>query len=76
MEHNLPGMNGYEALAQLKSDPRTAHIPSIAISANAMKGDRERGLKAGFLAYISKPIDIPSLFAALDKVLSKPGVPP
>jgi signal transduction histidine kinase/ActR/RegA family two-component response regulator len=76
MDINLPGMNGYEALAQLKSDPRTAHIPSIAISANAMKGDRERGLKAGFLAYISKPIDIPSLFAALDKVLSKPGVPP
>jgi signal transduction histidine kinase/ActR/RegA family two-component response regulator len=72
MDINLPGMNGYEALAQLQADPRTAQIPSIAISANAMKGDRARGLQAGFVAYITKPIDIPSLFDALDKVFLKP----
>jgi PAS domain S-box-containing protein len=74
MDINLPGMNGFAALAELKADVRTASIPVIAVSANAMKGDQERGMTAGFVDYLTKPINIPALFASLDKVL-KPGAP-
>lgn len=73
MDINLPGMNGFEALAALKADPQTAHIPVIAVSANAMKGDREHGIKSGFLDYLTKPIHIPELLAALQRVLA-PGI--
>ncbi|MDP2786751.1 MAG: ATP-binding protein [Pseudomonadota bacterium] len=69
MDINLPGMDGFAALDVLKADPGTAHIPVIAISAHAMKGDAERGQAAGFVAYFTKPIDIPALIAALDKLL-------
>jgi PAS domain S-box-containing protein len=71
MDINLPGMNGFEALALLKADPATAHIPVVAVSANAMKGDEERGLAAGFDAYITKPLAISALFSTLDRVLDK-----
>jgi CheY-like chemotaxis protein len=71
MDINLPGMNGFEALAALKGDPATAHIPVLAVSANAMKGDEERGLAAGFDAYLTKPLAISALFATLDRVLEK-----
>ncbi|MDP2154551.1 MAG: ATP-binding protein, partial [Sulfuricella sp.] len=74
MDINLPGMDGYEALAQLKADPRTARIPVIAVSANAMKGDEERGLAAGFIAYFTKPLDISSFYDALDKLIVRPAV--
>jgi PAS domain S-box-containing protein len=70
MDINLPGMNGFEALAALKVDPRTAHIPVIAVSANAMKGDREHGIKAGFADYLTKPLHIPDLLTALQQVIS------
>ncbi len=58
MDINLPGINGFEALDILRADPATAHIPVIAISANAMPRDIERGLKAGFFRYIIKPIKV------------------
>ena len=74
MDINLPGIDGYEALNILKADPATARIPVIAVSANAMKGDEERGLAAGFIAYLVKPIDIPSLFQCLDRVMNKSAV--
>ena len=54
MDINLPGMNGYEALEILKADPLTCHIPVIALSANAMTYDREKGLSAGFYEYLTK----------------------
>jgi signal transduction histidine kinase/CheY-like chemotaxis protein len=69
MDINLPGMDGYAALDVLKADPKTARIPVIAVSANAMKGDEKRGLEAGFAAYLSKPIDIPLLFRTLDRLI-------
>jgi PAS domain S-box-containing protein len=69
MDINLPGMDGYAALATLRDDPRTAGVPVIAVSANAMKGDEKRGLEAGFVAYLTKPIDIPTLFRAVDGLL-------
>ena len=69
MDINLPGMNGFAALSVLKADARTAHIPVVAVSANAMKGDRERGMASGFVDYLTKPINIQALFATLEKVI-------
>jgi PAS domain S-box-containing protein len=75
MDINLPGMNGFEALAELKADPQTAHIPVIAVSANAMKGDREHGIQSGFVDYLTKPIHIPELLSTLQRVLAPGGHP-
>jgi two-component system cell cycle response regulator DivK len=65
MDIQLPDMNGIEALAQLRSDPRTASIPVLAVTAQAMKGDRERFMGEGFDAYLSKPIDIDELLTTV-----------
>jgi CheY-like chemotaxis protein len=70
MDINLPGINGFEALEILRADPATTHIPVIAISANAMPHDIERGLKAGFFRYIIKPIKVNEFMAALDMALA------
>jgi CheY-like chemotaxis protein len=69
MDINLPGMDGYAALSALKADPGTAAVPVVAVSANAMKGDEKRGLGAGFAAYLTKPIDIPTLFRVVDRLI-------
>lgn len=74
MDINLPGMDGYEALAQLKNDPKTAQIPVIALTANAMTSDKERAQAAGFCAFITKPVDLSSLYDTLHKTLDKSGV--
>jgi CheY-like chemotaxis protein len=66
-------MSGFEALAILRSDPTTAHIPIIALSANAMPPDIERGLIAGFLRYLTKPIKIDEFMKALDLALEPAG---
>jgi PAS domain S-box-containing protein len=73
MDINLPGINGFEALKILRSDAATAHIPVIAISANAMPLDIERGLKAGFFRYMTKPIKVNELMEALDMALEFAG---
>jgi len=65
MDINLPDISGFAALKILNSDPATAHIPVIAISANAMRTDIERGLKAGFFRYITKPIRVDEFMEAL-----------
>jgi CheY-like chemotaxis protein len=65
MDINLPGISGTQALKILREDPLTAHIPVIAISANAMPLDISRGLEAGFLRYITKPIKIDEFMEAL-----------
>jgi PAS domain S-box-containing protein len=69
MDINLPGMSGIEALQILREDPLTAHIPVLAISANAMPHDIRKGLDAGFFRYITKPIDVNDFMDALDKAL-------
>ncbi|MHB1025053.1 MAG: hybrid sensor histidine kinase/response regulator [Desulfobacteria bacterium] len=66
---NLPDINGYEVLRILRSDPATAHIPVIAISANAMPPDIDRGLRAGFFRYITKPIKVREFMEAMDVAL-------
>ncbi|MEI7997014.1 MAG: response regulator, partial [Methylococcaceae bacterium] len=75
MDINLPGINGFQALKMLREDPSTAHIPVVAISANAMPRDIAKGLGAGFFRYITKPIKVNELLGALDDALkfSKTG---
>jgi CheY-like chemotaxis protein len=58
MDLQLPGIDGMEALRQLRENVRTADIPVVAVTAQAMKQDRERALEAGFNGYIEKPISI------------------
>jgi len=69
MDINLPDFNGFEVLKRLRADPTTEHIPVIAISANAMPRDIERGLEAGFFRYQTKPIIVNELMETLNKAL-------
>ncbi|HVZ45711.1 MAG TPA: ATP-binding protein [Ramlibacter sp.] len=74
MDINLPGgMSGLEALEVLAADPATAHIPVIALSANAVPRDIERALVAGFFNYVTKPIVVGKFMLALDAALANPG---
>ena len=65
MDIRLPDIGGVEALARLRDDARTASIPVLALTAQAMHGDRERFLEAGFDGYVSKPVDIVELVRAV-----------
>jgi PAS domain S-box-containing protein len=69
MDINLPGISGFEALKLLREDLATACIPVIALSANAMPRDVEKGLEAGFFCYLTKPIKINEFMSALDGAL-------
>ena len=69
MDINLPGMSGIEAMKILHADPATAHIPVIALSANAVPRDIERSLEAGFFNYLTKPIKVDLFTDALDAAL-------
>ncbi|MCK4707370.1 MAG: response regulator, partial [Gammaproteobacteria bacterium] len=70
LDINLPGMDGYEVLRRLRKNEETKNIPVIAISANAMPKDIDKGMKAGFDDYITKPVDVQALLQAVDKKLS------
>ena len=67
MDVQLPGIDGIEALARLRRDERTASIPVLALTAQAMRGDRERFLEAGFDGYLSKPVDVLELLRAVEE---------
>ena len=69
MDINLPGISGIQALKILRENPATAHIPVVAISANAMPRDIEKGLEAGFFRYLTKPIKVNEFMDALDMAL-------
>jgi PAS domain S-box-containing protein len=69
MDINLPGISGIEAMKILRDDPTTAHIPIVALSANAMPRDIAKGLEAGFFSYLTKPIKVPEFMEALDAAL-------
>ena len=75
MDINLPGISGTEVLGLLRVDPLTAHIPVIALSANALPRDVRKGLDAGFLRYLTKPINVPEFMEALDTALSLTAAP-
>jgi two-component system, cell cycle response regulator DivK len=61
MDVNIPGMDGLETTARFKQNPQLAHIPIVALTANAMKGDRERCLAAGCNGYMQKPVGVSDL---------------
>ena len=69
MDINLPGISGLEALKILREDPTTTHIPVIALSANAVPSDIEKGLVAGFFRYLTKPIKVIEFMDTLDVAL-------
>lgn len=71
MDIQLPGMDGLTATALLKKDPATAAIPVIALTAMAMKEDREKARMAGCDAYIAKPLRYQELLAAIDTLLAQ-----
>jgi two-component system cell cycle response regulator DivK len=65
MDIQLPDIDGIEALGRLRADGRTASLPVLALTAQAMEGDRERFLAAGFDGYLSKPVNVVDLVATV-----------
>ena len=73
MDIQLPDIDGVEALDRLRADERTASIPVLALTAQAMEGDRERFLAAGFDGYLSKPVNIADLVATVRRFCNGHG---
>ena len=69
MDINLPGMDGYELTHRLKQMPHLISVPVIAMTANVMKGDREKTLAAGCDGYIQKPIDVDQLPVQIERFI-------
>ena len=67
MDIRLPDMDGVQVLDRLRADKRTASIPVLAVTAQAMQGDRERFLAAGFDGYVAKPVDIDELVRSVSR---------
>jgi two-component system cell cycle response regulator DivK len=76
MDLLLPDMEGLEAVARLKQDPTTAHIPVIAVSALVIRTDRDQALAAGCVDYIGKPFDLDELAGTIRRYLSPAGSNP
>jgi CheY-like chemotaxis protein len=74
MDINLPGMSGVDALKILRDDLATAHIPIVALSANAMPRDIKKGLEAGFFYYLTKPIRVDEFMDTIDVALEFPNL--
>ena len=74
MDINLPGISGIEAMRILHADPLTAHIPIIALSANAVPHEIEKALQAGFFDYLTKPIKVTQFMDTLDVALKLSGL--
>jgi two-component system, cell cycle response regulator DivK len=72
LDITLPGIDGIEVVRQIKSDEVLRHIPVIAVTASAMRGDRERFLESGCDDYLSKPIQMAELIEMVDKHYSRP----
>jgi two-component system cell cycle response regulator DivK len=69
MDMMMPGMDGYQAMAKMNADLDLMHVPVIAVTAQAMLGDRERCLEAGAVGYVSKPINVDVLTDLLTKYM-------
>jgi CheY-like chemotaxis protein len=71
MDNHMPGMSGHEAQALLHNDPATAHIPVIALTADAMPEAVQQGLAAGYFRYLTKPVAPAELLKAVDDALAQ-----
>ncbi|MCU1220683.1 MAG: CheY-like response regulator domain [Candidatus Angelobacter sp.] len=69
LDIQMPLLNGYEVLGRFRKDPKLAHLPVMALTAFAMRGDREKALASGFNAYHSKPINGPVLKRDIEQLL-------
>ena len=69
MDIHLPGMDGLSVVRAMKGDERTSRIPILALTAHAMRGDKDRFLEAGCDGYISKPIDVKTFISAIEQYL-------
>ena len=69
MDIHLPGMDGLSVVREMKSDNRTNRIPILALTAHAMRGDKDRFLEAGCDGYISKPIDVKTFISSIEQYL-------
>jgi two-component system cell cycle response regulator DivK len=69
MDINMPDMDGYTLTAKIKSIKKFSHIPIVAVTANVMRGDREKSLGAGCDGYIQKPIDIDTLSQQIERFI-------
>jgi len=76
MDINMPIMNGFDAMDVIRKDPRFATLPIIALTANALGGDRDRCLAAGMSDYIAKPVDPNQMFPVILRHLQKPPISP
>jgi CheY-like chemotaxis protein len=75
MDIQLPGVDGLAVTRELKADPATAALPILAVTAFAMKGDKERFLAAGFDGYLAKPYRSKDLLQAIEQTIARYGVP-
>ena len=73
MDIQLPGMNGIEALKELRASPETSRIPVLAFTASVMPQDRREIMSAGFDGFVSKPINLKEFIASIASTLGKPG---
>lgn len=71
MDIGMPVLDGFETIRRIRENPRLAQLPVVAVTAYAMRGDREKILKSGFDGYLSKPLSPASLTAELDRLLNK-----
>ncbi len=71
MDINMPDMDGYTLTARIKAMPQFADLPIVAVTANVMRGDRERSLQAGCDGYIQKPIDIDVIGQQIERFLTR-----
>jgi CheY-like chemotaxis protein len=71
MDIGMPVLDGFAAIRRIRENPRLAPLPVVAVTAYAMRGDREKILKSGFDGYLSKPLTLSSLIAELDRLLTK-----
>jgi CheY-like chemotaxis protein len=71
MDIHLPGMDGLSVVRAMKEDARTSRIPILALTAHAMRGDKDRFLEAGCDGYISKPIDVKTFLSSIERYIAR-----